>query len=61
MLLLLLLRFLVIIIFCTLDGENLLQRKLRHVQCTKKSTRILVSPVPFAPLQIKFYQFCYIN
>jgi hypothetical protein len=27
----------------------------------KKSTRVPVSPVPSAPLQIKFYQFCYIN
>ena len=31
---------------CTTNRGKLLQRKLIHVQCTKKSTRVPVSPVP---------------
>ena len=31
---------------CTTNRGKLLQHKLIHVQCTKKSTRVPVSPVP---------------
>ena len=69
-------RFPVIIIFCTLDmgelREGNLPGKLEYSTaistalvetCTwyEKSTPVSESPVPFAPLQIKFYQFFYIN
>ena len=32
--------------FCTTNRGKLLQHKLIRVQCTKKSTRVPVSPVP---------------
>ena len=32
--------------FCTTNRTKLLQHKLIHVQCTEKSTRVPVSPVP---------------
>ena len=31
---------------CTTNMGKLLQHKLIHVQCTKKSTRVPVSPIP---------------
>jgi hypothetical protein len=54
-------RFLVIIIFCTLHMGKLNTAQVETCTVYSKKYPILVSPGPCAPLQIKFFQFCYIN
>ena len=41
------------VFFCTTDRGKLLQHKLMRVQCTKKSTRVPVSPVPSTGIRFK--------